>query len=155
MYTLKLSSIHEEYYCGDLPGTLQYKKDAALLANMDIPQEDSTCPFTHIECTDGIKARLLPNTKTAGPHSNWILLMAMERTIDSDITCIKGVLQNKTTGNIALLTCKNNKESFTRRNHRAIPSNAPGWFVGHYRMAAPLYFWSELKRILQDSTPQL
>jgi len=143
-YTLKLSSIPNEWYCGDLPGTLQYGKDAALLTAMTIPIGDPHAVFTHVDPTDAIKARLLPKTKTAGSLMNWTLLMAMERTQDG-VIWLKGVLQNNTTGAIALMTASPGSEHFTRLGHRAIRSNAMGWYVGHYRMSAPLSFWKELK----------
>ena len=131
-YTLKLSSIPHEWYCGDLPGTLQYKKDAVLLTAMTIPIGDPYAVFTHVEPSEEVKARLLPKTKTAGSLSNWTLLMAMERT-HHGVVWLKGVLQNKTTGAIALMTASPGKEHFTCLGHRAIRSNAEGWYVGHMR----------------------
>jgi hypothetical protein len=33
-------------------------------------------------------------------------------------------------------------------NNRAIKSLDENWFIGHYRMLSPLFFWKELKNRL-------
>jgi hypothetical protein len=150
-YTLKPNSITNEYYCGDLPGSLQYKKNAMLLSTLSLPANAYAKPcFIPIAITDSIKARLLPATKTAGAFNNWVLLMAMER-VTSTATYIKGALQNKKTGSIALMTTCSKKEDIQNHGHRAIQSQAKDWYVGFYRMSAPIEYWSALKKVLEET----
>ena len=153
-YTLKPNSITNEYYCGDLPGSLQYKKNAMLLSTIDLPRSPTNAYakpcFFPIAITESIKARLLPATKTAGSLNDWVLLIAMER-VTSTATYIKGALQNKQTGSIALMTSCSKKEDIQNHGHRAIQSQAKDWFVGFYRMSAPIEYWSALKKVLQET----
>lgn len=151
-YTLKKNTIPNEFYCGDLPGSLQYKKNAMLLSTLSLPSvtaETKPC-FIPIAVTDSIKARLLPATKTAGSLNNWNLIIAMER-VTSTATYIKGALQNKQTGSIALMTSCSTKEDIQNHGHRAIQSQAKDWYVGFYRMSAPIEYWSALKKVLQET----
>jgi hypothetical protein len=57
---------------------------------------------------------------------------------------IKSALYNKENGRIALMTSCDKKDLFPR----AIHTKDAKWFVGHYRMSAPLYFWRELSELL-------
>jgi hypothetical protein len=61
---------------------------------------------------------------------------------------LKAALLNKKTGKVALLTTTNDKSNLERRNHRAVKTITGKWFVGHYRMSAPVIFWKELKNRL-------
>ena len=53
---------------------------------------------------------------------------------------LKAALQDRLTGNIALLTSTNKKENLKR----PLKTLEPAWYVGHYRMSAPVVFWKEL-----------
>jgi alkyl hydroperoxide reductase subunit AhpF len=149
MDTLRLSSVQGEFYNGDKPGTLQYRKNSANLANLVISDAvDNKDMWT--ETRENHVAKLLPNTKTAGLIIDWDSVLVMQKSVGNTIW-LKGALRNKQTGNIALMTSCSNKEGITVNGHRAIQSQHDGWFVGHYRMAAPLSFWQKLKTIFSNS----
>jgi hypothetical protein len=61
---------------------------------------------------------------------------------------LKAALLNKETGKIALLTATNSKQNLERRRARSVKTVDGEWFVGHYRMGAPVVFWKELKNRL-------
>ena len=71
----------------------------------------------------------------------------MKRQLGDEIW-LKAALQHKETGNIALMTSTNRKENILRRENRPLESNDPYWYIGFYRMAAPMCFWKELKNRL-------
>ena len=64
------------------------------------------------------------------------------KTKRDGVRWMKAALQNKITGKIALLTSTNCKEQLNRPISTLEGSE---WFVGHYRMSAPIIFWKELK----------
>ena len=64
----------------------------------------------------------------------------MKSERENGVTWLKAALQNRNTGKIALLTSTNSKE-ILNRPIRTLDSE---WFVGHYRMSAPIVFWQEL-----------
>jgi hypothetical protein len=141
---LSESSIPHEYYFGDLPGMLQYKKTKDEIANLDLSiVDEETRGFTLEFHTEDNYRRLLPKTTTAESNS-WRIILVMKRERDNGICCLKGALENKQTGEIALMTSINSKEDIITHGNRAIKSHDPDWFVGHYRMAAPMVFWREL-----------
>lgn len=146
MTTLKISSIPSEYYYGDLPGTLQYRKDPALLKALDVPFIDAQ-DSGYVVVSDQCIERVLPISSTAGKPFDWEQILVMQK-IDGDRIWIKAALKNKKTGLIALLTGCNSETGITDNGHRAIKAWEDGWFVGHYRMAAPLTFWAALKAAL-------
>jgi hypothetical protein len=147
MTTLKTSSIQGEYYCGDLPGTIQYKKDPSALKALEIPDGPNTLASDWTVINDDSVAQILPATAGAGKPFDWEQILVMQK-VHGDRVWLKGALKNKKTGLIALLTGCNTERGMTDHGHRAIKACADNWFVGHYRMAAPLVFWSELKAIL-------
>lgn len=132
-----------EYYLGDLPGNLQYKKTITELTTIpNISHRDSDCGFIQIPKSPELLKRFVPATKT-GKGGDWKLLVVFQRTMDSEIW-MKAALLNKKNGYIALMTCTNNKENIVRRGNRAIKSMDDEWHVGHYRMGAPMIFWRAL-----------
>ena len=144
-----MSSIPNEYYLGDLPGRLQYSKD---------PEEILGCGCLHNIQTLGFELcshsfenlqRVTPNTKHG--KQDWRILLIMKSERENGVTWLKTALQNKKTGKIALLTSTNRKETLTNAGHRAIRSLDSEWFVGHYRMSAPIVFWEELVNIIKYS----
>lgn len=140
MSILKPNSIANEYYLGNLPGTLQYSKKPEELANIaNIGIIDSNTSFTKVDPTKEHLARLIPNTKT-GRAGDWELLAVFEKVVGEEIW-IKGAMRNKKNGCIALMTTTNRETNILRRNNRAIKSIGGEWFVGHYRMLAPMNFW--------------
>lgn len=147
-YVLKPNSIAGEYYCGDLPGRIQYKKDAGALKGMDLSglaPAAADAQWKHEACTAENLHRLLPHTQSP---ADWTLRMVMKRINEDDSVWLKGALVNNETGEIALLTAASSSEAITSRENRAIKANADGWFVGHYRMGAPLIFWRTLQNVL-------
>lgn len=143
--TLKLSSVPHEYYFGDMPGTLQYKKNRYELEMMDlsIMDEDETAGFSLEYHTEDNYHRLLPNTTTCN-EQRWKVILIMKKTNENGEIWLKGALENKDTGHIALLTSTNSMDNLSSRSSRSIQSRDPNWFVGHYRMCAPMIFWREL-----------
>jgi hypothetical protein len=144
--TLRLSSIAHEYYLGDLQGTLQYKKTKDEILNINNIKDDESIGFTLEEHTAENKASLLPHTKN--PEDFKILLM-MKRNVGEEVW-IKGALQHKETGLITLMTATNRKENILKNGNRPLKSNDKDWFVGFYRMAAPMCFWKELRNRLEN-----
>jgi len=150
MTTLKPNSIPNEYYFGDFPGTIQYKKDAQELMAMDtsLPLTPQDGLWTSIPLTEEIKHRLLPHTQGL---NNWTLIMAMQKAvcpIHGDIW-LKGAFVNTTTGEIALLTSANSQEAIVRSATRPGMKTYDGtYYVGRYRMGAPAIFWKTLQAIL-------
>jgi hypothetical protein len=141
---LAQTSIPHEYYLGDLPGSLQYKKSRDEIADLDTSNNDEdTREFILDYHTEDNYRRLLPKTKTAEANS-WRIILVMKHEQENGICWIKGALENKQTGEIALMSSCNSKEWITSHGHRAIKSHDPEWFVGHFRMAAPMVFWREL-----------
>jgi hypothetical protein len=142
---ISTSSITNEYYCGDLPGNLQYKKDPQELLALQLPDNSDERGFKLCEHSAENLRRITPHTRS---NVDWKILLMMKKEQDGEIW-LKAALLNKTTGKIALLTSTNNKDNLERRQNRAIKTVDGDWFVGHYRMSAPIIFWRELQnRIL-------
>ena len=149
MTELRVNSIAGEYYHGDLPGTLQYKKTKAELTTIpNIYQLDSDCGYVQIPPKADLLKRFVPDTPT-GRNGDWKLLVVFQKVAESEIW-MKGALLNRKDGCIALMTCTNEKEHIERRDNRALKSLEDGWFVGHYRMGAPMIFWRALAAALED-----
>jgi hypothetical protein len=144
--SLRLSSIAHEYYLGDLQGTLQYKKTKDDILNIDNIKDDDSIGFTLEEHSVENKARVLPHTKNPEEYK---VLLIMKRNVGEEIW-LKAALQHKETGLIALMTATNGEENITNKGNRPLKSNDKEWFVGFYRMAAPMCFWKELRNRLQD-----
>ncbi len=142
---LRLSSIPNEYYCGDLPGNLQYKKERNELINLVTEGiDEETRGFQLCEHSLENLRRIMPQSQA---KRKWKVLLMMKRE-DGDEIWLKAALLNTETGKIALLTSTNARENLERRNNRAIRTVDGTWFVGHYRMSAPIVFWRELKNRL-------
>lgn len=150
---LKSSSIPNEFYLGDKPGTLQYKKlpseicEAVSLLpdNQDEDEErrwETVYTCSDLEDTSYDTTRLLANTPTA-KKGNWVALFVQNHSARGG-NWIKSALYNKHDGRIALMTSCDKKELFPRPR---VTKDA-NWFVGHYRMSAPLYFWRDLSKII-------
>jgi hypothetical protein len=137
---LKPSSVPNEYYFGDLPGTLQYKMKPDDLLLLDLPKNTETCGYN-------LSSHSAENLKRITPHTKkqlWRILLMMESKRDNGEIWLKAAIQDRTTGDIALLTSTNKKEKLKR----PIKTMDETWFVGHYRMSAPVVFWEELQNRL-------
>ena len=143
--TLRMSSIPNEYYLGDLPGSLQYAKEQKEILDCLSCENPDACGYNL--CDDAEIAenynRVIPNTKT-GTHGEWKILVLMKAEKDG-VVWLKAAMLNKKTSKIGLMTGANNSE----RLNRPINAVEDGWFVGHYRMSAPIVFWGELVKQLK------
>jgi hypothetical protein len=136
---LRLSSVkHEdEYYLGGLPGIIQYKKSREEIISLNL-ESNSESGYVLCEHSKENLNRLTPHTQR-GKLGKILLVMKCEK---DDELWLKGAFMNEK-GEIALLTSTNSKNL-----KRPIKTLEPGWYVGHYRMSAPLCFWNELKNRL-------
>jgi hypothetical protein len=149
MTELRPNSIKGEYYHGDLPGTLQYKKTRdELISISNITHLDSDCEFLQIPAKSELLDRFIPATQT-GKNGDWKLLVAFQKTVGTEIW-LKGALLNQKDGCIALMTCTNDKKYIESKGNRAIKSMEDGWYVGWYRMGAPMIFWRSLVATLEN-----
>jgi len=151
MSQIKHSSIQNEYYLGDLPGTLQYTIDPNDILDIDnierTPDDVDRCGFEFVEHSYEYYSAVIPNTAT-GINNEWNMFLLMKKEVDGEIW-LKAALRNKKTGKIALMTSTNNINNLLNHNHRAIKSLNDKWFIGHYRMSAPMFFWRELQNRLK------
>ena len=149
MSQIKYSTIPNEYYLGDLPGTLQYNIEPNDILNIDniertpLSIEEDRCGFEFVEHTYEYYSAVIPDTPT-GTNNKWNMILLMKKEIGGEIW-LKTALRNKRTGKIALMTSTNNANNLLDHNHRAIQSLNEEWFIGHYRMSAPMFFWRELQ----------
>lgn len=150
---LRKSSVLNEFYLGDKPGTLQYKKlpseicEAVSLLPDNLGEDEerrwkTVYTSSNIEDTSYDTTKLLANTPTA-KNGNWVALFVQIHTALGG-NWIKSALYNKHDGRIALMTSCDKKELLPRPR----VTKDTNWFVGHYRMSAPLYFWRELSKII-------
>lgn len=147
LYELKPNSVPHEYYCGDLPGTLQYKKDPAALKAMNtlaFPLSAADEEWSIMRITDETKLRLLP---TSQKPAHWRLITAMKRTRGETIW-LKGAFIHETTGKVALLTAASSAEAITGHGNRALKTHDGHYHVGFYRMGAPIVFWRQVQAVL-------
>ena len=143
---LKQSSIPHEYYFGDLPGTVQYKKKVSDILSLELPNDEETCGFNLCEQSLENLNKIIPVTQK---KIKWKIILMMKMVKNEDEIHIKAALQNILTGDIALLTSINKNEFFEREKKRKIKTLSDSWFVGHFRMCAPVVFWRELQNRLK------
>lgn len=144
MEVLKESKTHPNcYYLGDFHGTIQYKKNLEVITNLVLPDNinNNINEWRLDNHSYENLQRLTPITPEG--NKNWKLLLVIKKE-NGNIIHLKGALLNKDTNEIGLLTSINNINYFINNNHRSICSKDPDWFIGHFRMLAPLYFWKEL-----------
>jgi hypothetical protein len=152
---LRLSSCENEYYLGDKPGTLQYTKDEDEIVK-SIPYRFEIENLSDNQYNSGFQLcdhnletirSVIPDTQTA-KRGDWQILIIMKKEIGDGTIWLKVGMRNRKNGKIALMTSTNRKDLL----NRPIKSLNPGWFIGHYRMSAPIYFWTELaNRIIYSS----
>ena len=141
----KVSSIPHEYYLGDLPGNLQYAKSREEIINSHLEDDENDRGFQLCEHSLENLNRCLPLSQQ---KKEWKILLMMQADREGGEICLKTALLNKQTGNIALLTSTNSENNILRRGNRSVKTVDGSWFVGHYRMSAPVCFWRELKNRL-------
>lgn len=146
MTSLKPNSIkHDnggnEYYLGNLPGTLQYKKTKEELTSIpNITLQDSDCGYIQVPATTDLLKRFVPDTPT-GKKGDWELLVVFTSKALIGQTWMKAALRDKKTGLIALMTSTDDEKNITLYGNRALKSLEKGWYIGFYRMGAPMVFW--------------
>jgi hypothetical protein len=147
MEELKESKAHPNaYYLGDLIGTLQYKKNYYNIKNLIIPENPNDNPGNmtlEYHSNENLNRFITLSQK----DKNWKILLIMKKNIDN-VIIMKGALLNQDTNEIALLTTINSEEFIRNNNNRPVKTIDNNWFVGHYRLLAPLIFWKELKNRL-------
>jgi hypothetical protein len=141
---VKPSSIPNEYYLGGLPGQLHSSKDNSEILDAELATNEDTCGYTFCEHSLENLRRLTPYTQQ---HIQWKILLIMKKENQGEIW-LKGALLNNQTKKVALITSTNNINNLESRGNRGIRTLDNEWFVGHYRMSAPIIFWSELKNRL-------
>jgi hypothetical protein len=141
----KVSSIPHEYYLGDLPGNLQYAKSSEEIINSHLEDDENDRGFQLCEHSLENLNRCLPLSQQ---KKEWKILLMMRAEREGGEICLKTALLNKQTGNIALLTSTNSENNILRRGNRPVKTVDGSWYVGHYRMSAPVCFWRELKNRL-------
>ena len=149
MSVLRVSSIPNEFYLGDMPGTLQYDKDVAEIVDCGSPLDpvdDFHCGYVLCELTQELVSAVLPNTATTQDR-DWKVVLLMKRELPNGDVWLKAALQDRTSGKFALLTSTNNKKNLTRPIH----TMSDHWWIGHYRMSAPMVFWTELANRIKYS----
>ena len=114
---LNPSSIPHEYYFGDLPGTIQYKKKVSDIISLKLPDDDETCGFNLCEQSLENLNNIIPVTQK---KIKWKIILMMKMVKNNDEIHIKAALQNTATGDIALLTSINQNEYFEREKKRNI-----------------------------------
>lgn len=145
---LRISSIEGEYYLGDLPGRLQYsKKVEDIIGLKELPTDSNTCGYKLVTGDlNEYLPKMLPHTKKAD-SIKWDILVLVKREFEKQVW-FKAAILNIETGELALMTSTNSASNILTKGNRAIQSNDKHWFVGHYRMAAPMIFWRELYHIV-------
>jgi hypothetical protein len=142
----KVSSIPHEYYLGDLPGNLQYAKSSEEIINSKLEDDDNDCGYKMCEHSLENLNRVMPLSQK---KNDWKILLMMQTEREGGEIWLKAALMNLQTGNVALLTSTNSENNLLKRGNRSVKTVDGNWFVGHYRMSAPMCFWRELKnRIL-------
>ena len=141
----KVSTIPHEYYLGDLPGNLQYAKSCEEISNSHLEDDENDCGFQLCEHSMENLRRAMPLSQQ---KNEWKILLMMRAEREGGEIWLKTALLNKRTGNVALLTSTNAENNILRRGNRSVKTVDGIWFVGHYRMSAPICFWKELKNRL-------
>jgi hypothetical protein len=141
----KVSSIPHEYYLGDLPGNLQYAKSSEEIINSKLEDDDNDCGYKMCEHSLENLNRVMPLSQK---KNDWKILLMMQTEREGGEIWLKAALMNLQTGNVALLTSTNSENNLLKRGNRSVKTVDGNWFVGHYRMSAPMCFWRELKNRL-------
>lgn len=141
---LRPSSIAGEFYLGDKPGTLQYHVLPELLAGLETWINDTNDWSVSTEHTLANLNRVVPDT-VSGNKGSWSIILLMQKNV-GDESWLKAALKNEKTGEIALMTSTNKKENLERCESRVLKSHDAEWYIGHYRMSAPMIFWEELSK---------
>lgn len=115
-----------------------------LLSEVHIPSSDE---WTKIDPEEYrlILPQLVPKTPTGGKPEDWNILVAWRTIRELEIWIKAALFKTDAPDLIAVMTATNSKNNIINRGTRAIQSHADKWFIGHYRMSAPLVFWADLR----------
>lgn len=142
--TLRESSIKNEYYFGDLPGTLQLRKDPHELAKLEVDHlSDIETNWKVVENSDELFLKLLRKNKKIEGHELVCVFQAIGK---EGSIWLKGAILNKKTGLVYLMTSTNTRVLVPR----PLDSHDHTYVIGHYRMCAPKIFWKHLKETLKE-----
>lgn len=141
----KISSIPHEYYLGDLPGNLQYAKSSEEIINSHLEDDDNDLGYKMCEHSVENLRRVMPLSQQ---KNDWKILLMMQAEREGGEIWLKAALLNKETGNVALISSTNAENNILRRGNRSVKTVDGNWYIGHYRMSAPICFWKELKNRL-------
>ena len=143
-YELRESSIENEYYCGDLPGTLQLRKDPAELKKLELDHlKDDVKNWSVVEPNETYFNQLLRKNKK---HEDHDLLCVTKSVSANGMVWLKGAIYNKKSKLIYLITSTTDRSKVDR----PLDSHDPMYVIGHYRMCAPKLFWVTLKTCCMD-----
>ena len=158
-------TIPGEYYLGGFPGTLQYKIDPENIVHavktFCDEESDIYRGYSYVNLynndeskeeeldLDTILSAIIPDTITGNANS-WTPLVIIRKDLDENEIWLKAALKNDATNEIALMTSTNAMSNLTKHGNRGVHSQHPEWFIGHYRAVAPMCFWIELAKRIQD-----
>lgn len=146
---LSASNTPGQYYLRNLSRTLKYSKDPRDLITADTIQHDNVNDFGYKLTTDHSVENLHRVLPLSQRNVQWEVLTMMQMQNRHEIW-LKAALLNCKTGRVALITSTNRKINLTRRKSRAVKTVDGTWFVGHYKMCAPIVFWKELQSRLLE-----
>jgi hypothetical protein len=148
---LRESSSPHSYYLGDYQGTLQYNKPKEEITALTEFNDEETNGYVLETHTMENKLRAFPRPQSEQRRKNpddYKLVLVM-KSVREEGVWLKVAYEHKTTGHIMLMSSTNNRAYITNGSvEGGMDSHDPGWFVGAYRMAAPMCFWKELKNRL-------
>ena len=147
MYTLipSASAPHEWVIRLDISKKNNISWDLELefgLREMALPAVDNLCngwtPASHSPET---YHKLMPSIKSNPRHfKDYRGLFAFQKTLSDGRTVIKGAVQHRLTGKVALMTAINSEPTT-----KHLPSQVDGWYVFNAYMIAPMCFWDAFK----------
>ncbi len=137
-----------------MAGQLQYKlnREQLTTTRIDHFNNSETLPLVSDEWTKVdpeeyhmILPQLVPKTPTGGKPEHWNILIAWRAIRGVEIWIKAALFKIDVPDLIAVMTTTNSKDNIEKHGNRAIQSHLDGWFIGHYRMSAPLVFWADLR----------
>ena len=141
-YTKNVRELHIK---GVPPGQLQYKEKLEKLRIMNIPDTEQTEELWHLEENTPETTRILtPDTPVGGRKRKLLLCIRRISSDDPNGKCLKAMLRDEATGDIALLTAISH---YPLDGHRTVASSDPAWRISSAKMIAPSMFWKGVKNI--------
>jgi hypothetical protein len=150
---IRAASIQSEYFMqrtvgvnSPLPGTLQYRETPESILGLQLAEDDDDCGYKLCEHSIENLKKITPRSKK---NKNYRIILMMKKHDESTgETWLKVALLDIDTMEISLLTSTNSKHNLEIRGNRPVKTVDGNWFVGQYRMSAPVAFWRELQNRL-------